>query len=109
MTTDTRPKWAAERIRIHGKEVRLLGCAKGAGMIQPNMATMLAFVVTDAAIESSLLAQALQRVAGHTFNAITVDGDTSTNDTLAVFANGASESAKLCGEPARLSPFRRRA
>ncbi len=95
MTTDTRPKWAAERIRIRGKEVRLLGCAKGAGMIQPNMATMLAFVVTDAAIEPSLLAQALQRVAGHTFNAITVDGDTSTNDTLAVLANGASGAPKL--------------
>ena len=73
----------------------MLGCAKGAGMIQPNMATMLAFVVTDAAIEPSLLAQALQRVAGHTFNAITVDGDTSTNDTLAVFANGASGATKL--------------
>ncbi len=56
MTTDTKPKWAAERIRIGGKEVRLLGCAKGAGMIQPNMATMLAFIVTDASIDSRLLA-----------------------------------------------------
>ena len=95
MTTDTRPKWAAERIRIRGKEVRLLGCAKGAGMIQPNMATMLAFIVTDAAIEPALLSQALRRVVAHTFNAITVDGDTSTNDTLAVFANGASGTPKL--------------
>ena len=95
MTTDTRPKWAAERIRVRGKEIRLLGCAKGAGMIQPNMATMLAFVVTDAAIEPSLLGEALRRVTGHTFNAITVDGDTSTNDTLAVLANGASSAPKL--------------
>lgn len=95
MTTDTRPKWAAEKIRIRGKEVRLLGCAKGAGMIQPNMATMLAFIATDAAIEPALLSQALRRVVAHTFNAITVDGDTSTNDTLAVFANGTSETPKL--------------
>jgi glutamate N-acetyltransferase / amino-acid N-acetyltransferase len=95
MTTDTRPKWAAERIRIRGKEVRLLGCAKGAGMIQPNMATMLAFIVTDAAVEPGLLSQALRRVVTHTFNVITVDGDTSTNDTLAVFANGASGTPKL--------------
>jgi glutamate N-acetyltransferase / amino-acid N-acetyltransferase len=95
MTTDTRPKWAAERIRIGGKEVRLLGCTKGAGMIQPNMATMLAFIVTDAAIDPALLSQALRRVVAHTFNAITVDGDTSTNDTLAVLANGASGTPKL--------------
>lgn len=95
MTTDTRPKWAAERIRIDGREIRLLGCAKGAGMIQPNMATMLAFIVSDAAIEPQLLAEALRGAVGHTFNAITVDGDTSTNDTLAVFANGAAGGAKL--------------
>jgi glutamate N-acetyltransferase/amino-acid N-acetyltransferase len=95
ITTDTRPKWAAEKIRIRGKEVRLLGCAKGAGMIQPNMATMLAFIVTDAAIEPALLNQALRRVVTNTFNAITVDGDTSTNDTLAVFANGASDTPRL--------------
>jgi glutamate N-acetyltransferase/amino-acid N-acetyltransferase len=95
MTTDTRPKWAAERIRIGGKAVRLLGCTKGAGMIQPNMATMLAFIVTDAAIDPALSSQALRRVVEHTFNAITVDGDTSTNDTLAVMANGASGTPKL--------------
>lgn len=105
MTTDTRPKWAAERIRIRGKEVRLLGCAKGAGMIQPNMATMLAFILTDAAVEPALLAQALRRVVAHTFNAITVDGDTSTNDTLAVLANGASGTAKLRGESADFRRF----
>ena len=105
MTTDTRPKWAAERIRIRGKEVRLLGCAKGAGMIQPNMATMLAFIVTDAAIEPALLSQALRRVVAHTFNAITVDGDTSTNDTLAVLANGASGTGKLRSDGADFRRF----
>ena len=90
MTTDTQPKWAAARCRIGGRTVRLLGCAKGAGMIHPQMATMLAFIVTDAAIAPALLRRALREVADRTFNCITVDGDTSTNDTLAVLANGAS-------------------
>jgi glutamate N-acetyltransferase/amino-acid N-acetyltransferase len=90
MTTDTRPKWAAASCRIGGKTVRFLGCAKGAGMIHPNMATMLAFVVTDAAIAPVLLRRALREVTARTFNCITVDGDSSTNDTLAVLANGAS-------------------
>jgi glutamate N-acetyltransferase/amino-acid N-acetyltransferase len=97
MTTDTRPKWAAERIRIGGKVVRILGCTKGAGMIQPNMATMLAFVVTDAAIGASDLSSALRDGVRGTFNAITVDGDTSTNDTIAILANGASESRAIRG------------
>ncbi len=90
MTTDTRPKWAAASCRIGGKTVRLLGCAKGAGMIHPQMATMLAYVITDAAIAPALLRRALTGVAGRTFNSITVDGDTSTNDTALVLANGAS-------------------
>ena len=58
MTTDTRPKWAAEKVRIGGKQVRLLGCAKGSGMIEPHMATMLAFIATDAAIPPALLSRA---------------------------------------------------
>jgi glutamate N-acetyltransferase/amino-acid N-acetyltransferase len=95
MTTDTGPKWAAAQCRIAGKMVRLLGCAKGAGMIHPNMATMLAFVVTDAAIAPALLRRALREVAARTFNSITVDGDTSTNDTLAVLANGASGARRI--------------
>jgi glutamate N-acetyltransferase/amino-acid N-acetyltransferase len=90
MTTDTRPKWAVARCRIAGRNVRLLGCAKGAGMIHPQMATMLGFVVTDAAIHPPLLQRALSTVTRTTFNAITVDGDTSTNDTLLVLANGAA-------------------
>jgi glutamate N-acetyltransferase/amino-acid N-acetyltransferase len=88
MTTDTRPKWAAAKYRIGGKQVRILGCAKGSGMIHPNMATMLAFIATDASIAAPLLSRALKSAVAPTFNSITVDGDTSTNDTAAVLANG---------------------
>src|SRR6202140_3456953 len=87
-TTDTRPKTAAASFMLAGKRIHLVGCAKGAGMIHPNMATMLAFVATDAAIAPSLLQKTLQDVTGRTFNAISVDGDTSTNDSLLVLANG---------------------
>ena len=95
MTTDTRPKWAAANCRIGDKTVRVLGCCKGAGMIQPNMATMLAFLATDAAISSPLLSQALRGAVAGTFNAITVDGDTSTNDTVAILANGKSGARRI--------------
>jgi glutamate N-acetyltransferase / amino-acid N-acetyltransferase len=90
MTTDTFPKWAAANCVIGNKKVRLLGCAKGAGMIHPNMATMLSFIVTDATVSPVVLRRALRTAVAGTFNAITVDGDTSTNDTLALLANGAS-------------------
>ncbi|MGA7635632.1 MAG: bifunctional ornithine acetyltransferase/N-acetylglutamate synthase, partial [Candidatus Acidiferrales bacterium] len=90
MTTDTRPKWAAAKCRVGGKEVRILGCTKGAGMIHPNMATMLAFLATDAAISPAMLDRALRSAVTSTFNAITVDGDTSTNDTVTLLANGES-------------------
>jgi glutamate N-acetyltransferase / amino-acid N-acetyltransferase len=105
MTTDTRPKWAAARFRIGGKQVRLLGCAKGAGMIHPRLATMLAFVVTDAAIAPALLARALRDAARRTFNAITVDSDTSTNDTLALLANGASGAPRIGAGTVRFRKF----
>jgi glutamate N-acetyltransferase / amino-acid N-acetyltransferase len=95
MTTDTRPKWAAANCRIGGKTVRVLGCCKGAGMIQPNMATMLAFLATDAAISPPLLSQALRGAVAGTFNAITVDGDTSTNDTVAILANSKSGARRI--------------
>ncbi len=95
MTTDTRPKWAAAKCRVAGKQVRILGCAKGSGMIAPNMATMLAFLVTDAAMEPALLSQALRAAVVPTFNAITVDGDTSTNDTVALLANGQSGARRV--------------
>ena len=90
MTTDTRPKWAAANCVVGGTQVRLLACAKGAGMIQPNMATMLSFIVTDAAVPASVLRRVLREAVDTTFNSITVDGDTSTNDTLTLLANGAS-------------------
>ena len=95
MTTDTRPKRAAASCRIGNKTVRIAGCAKGAGMIHPNMATMLSFVVTDAAITPRVLDRALRDVLSRTFNCITVDGDSSTNDTLLVLANGASGAKEI--------------
>ena len=87
-TTDTRPKTAAASFKMAGKRIHLVGCAKGAGMIHPNMATTLAFVVSDAAISPPLLQKTLNEVTRRTFNSISVDGDTSTNDTLLVLANG---------------------
>jgi glutamate N-acetyltransferase/amino-acid N-acetyltransferase len=94
-TTDTRPKTANASFKMAGKRVHLVGCAKGAGMIHPNMATMLAFIATDAAIAPSLLQKTLRDVTSRTFNAITVDGDTSTNDTLLVLANGAAGAPSI--------------
>jgi glutamate N-acetyltransferase/amino-acid N-acetyltransferase len=89
-TTDTRPKTAGASFKMAGKRIHLVGCAKGAGMIHPNLATTLAFVVTDAAIAPALLQKTLRDVCSRTFNCISIDGDSSTNDTLAVFANGAA-------------------
>jgi len=87
-TTDTRPKTASSSFKMAGKRIHLVGCAKGAGMIHPNMATTLAFVTTDAAISPSLLQRTLKDVTARTFNSISIDGDTSTNDALLVLANG---------------------
>jgi glutamate N-acetyltransferase/amino-acid N-acetyltransferase len=89
-TTDTRPKTVSASFNMAGKRVHLVGCAKGAGMIHPNMATTLAFVATDANISPSLLQKTLKDISMRTFNAISIDGDTSTNDTLLVLANGAA-------------------
>jgi glutamate N-acetyltransferase/amino-acid N-acetyltransferase len=94
-TTDTRPKTAASSFKMAGKRIHFVGCAKGAGMIHPNMATMLAFVITDAAIAPSLLQNTLRDVTSRTFNAISIDGDTSTNDTLLVLANGAAGAPSI--------------
>jgi glutamate N-acetyltransferase/amino-acid N-acetyltransferase len=88
MTTDTVPKVATRSVTVGGREVRMLAMAKGAGMIMPNMATMLCFVMTDLNISGSVLQQLLAGSAGKTFNRITVDGDTSTNDMVLVLANG---------------------
>jgi glutamate N-acetyltransferase / amino-acid N-acetyltransferase len=90
MTTDTHPKIASARLKLGGSEVTVAGCAKGAGMIEPKMATMLAFVVTDAAVGAPELKRTLRRALPSSFNAITVDGDMSTNDTLLLIASGAA-------------------
>ena len=90
MTTDTRPKTAEKTVALQGGTVTLRGFAKGAGMIHPNMATMLALVTTDAKVEPALLDRALRASADRSFNRISVDGDMSTNDTLLVLASGAA-------------------
>ncbi len=94
-TTDTRPKTASASFKMAGKRIHLVGCAKGAGMIHPNLATTLAFVATDAAIAPSLLQKTLRDVCSRTFNCISVDGDSSTNDTLLVLANGAAGAPSI--------------
>jgi len=88
MTTDTVPKAASSRATVDGVPVTVTGIAKGAGMIRPNMATMLGFVATDAAVDPALMPTLVRRVADASFNRITVDGDTSTNDSFIVIATG---------------------
>ncbi|MET4560929.1 glutamate N-acetyltransferase/amino-acid N-acetyltransferase [Lysinibacillus parviboronicapiens] len=95
MTTDTVMKNTSYSTIVDGKEVIIAGVAKGSGMIEPNMATMLGFITTDANIESDVLQAALADVTNLTFNAITVDGDTSTNDTVVVMANGLAGNESL--------------
>lgn len=90
MTTDTQPKCASRQIRLGGREVTITGMTKGAGMIRPNMATMLAFLATDADVGQSVLDVLVKDVADESFNSITVDGDTSTNDSLVLIATGAA-------------------
>ena len=97
LTTDTRIKTATRQIDIEGTTVRLTGVAKGAAMIGPNMATMLAFVCSDAAVPAADLAVIARRAAEQTFNCVSVEGHTSTNDTLLLLANGASQ-ARTTGE-----------
>ena len=95
MTTDTHSKQAAVTIELSGKTVTIGGMAKGSGMIHPNMCTMLGFVTTDAAISKELLQEALRADVVDTFNMISVDGDTSTNDTLLVLANGCAGNEEI--------------
>jgi len=92
MTTDTRPKEWGRRLELGGGEVRIGGMAKGSGMINPKMATLLAVITTDARVERELLREALREVNALTFNRITVDGDTSTNDTVFLLANGRADA-----------------
>ncbi|WP_334135212.1 bifunctional glutamate N-acetyltransferase/amino-acid acetyltransferase ArgJ [Tepidimonas sp.] len=95
MTTDTVPKAASRRFAIDGVPVTVTGIAKGAGMIRPNMATMLGFVATDAAVAPALMPELARRVADASFNRITVDGDTSTNDSFIVIATGRAVHAPV--------------
>ena len=95
MTTDTRPKLAYEECKIGNKLIKISGIAKGSGMIAPNMATMLSFIFTDANIPSVFLKSILKKVTATTFNSITVDSDTSTNDMVAIFATGKAKNSKV--------------
>jgi glutamate N-acetyltransferase/amino-acid N-acetyltransferase len=102
MTTDTGPKMTAVRIKTGGCEFIIGGTAKGAGMIHPNMATMLSFITTDALVNGDFLNQALKKAVDTSFNMISVDGDTSTNDTVLLMANGAAGTEEIDGN-SRLS------
>ena len=95
MTTDTLPKEAAAEVEIGGKTVKVGGISKGSGMIHPNMATMLCFATTDCAISPAMLDKAIHQVTEKTFNMISIDGDTSTNDTFAILANGAAGNPEI--------------
>ena len=105
MTTDTRSKEVAVETEIGGKTVKVAGMCKGAGMIHPNMATMLCFIVTDAAISHDMLQKALSQDVQDTFNMISVDGDTSTNDTVLVMANGMAGNETITAEGADYDAF----
>jgi glutamate N-acetyltransferase/amino-acid N-acetyltransferase len=105
MTTDTFPKGASVVIDIAGHPVTITGISKGAGMIQPNMATMLGFVATDASIEQSLLQECLSAAAEKSFNRITVDGDTSTNDACVLLASGSSAAPEILADSAEYATF----
>ncbi len=95
MTTDTRPKVAYEECKIGNKLIKISGVAKGSGMIAPNMATMLSFIFTDANIPSVFLKAILKKTMSTTFNSITVDSDTSTNDMVGIFATGKAKNSKI--------------
>jgi len=106
MTTDTFPKTMAVEIELSGVPVRIGGMAKGSGMIHPNMATMLGFLTTDCNISRELLEKALKEISNDTFNMISVDGDTSTNDTLLILANGAANNLRIECENADYEAFK---
>ena len=106
MTTDTVNKEIAVEFEIGGKMVHLGGMSKGSGMIHPNMCTMLAFLGTDLSIEKSLLQEAVSEVVADTFNMITVDGDTSTNDTLLCMANALAENKMITEKDNDYSTFK---
>ena len=106
LTTDTKPKEAAVEVEINGKTVTIAGMCKGSGMIHPNMGTMLGFITTDAAIDKALLLELQRELIEDTFNMVSVDGDTSTNDTVFVFANGMAENKEITEKDADYEAFR---
>ncbi len=107
MTTDTVMKSVAVKTEIGGREVRIGGIAKGSGMINPNMATMLVFVTTDAAITPAMLQKAVSEDVADSFNMVTVDGDTSTNDMFVVMASGLAENPVIDGEGEDFAAFKK--
>jgi len=106
MTTDTMPKAASRRITIGGRTATVTGISKGAGMIRPNMATMLGFVATDAGVPQPLLAKWVREAADASFNRITIDGDTSTNDSFVLIATGAGEVSVADEADAAAAPLK---
>jgi len=105
MTTDTRPKLVSRTLEVPDGAIHITGIAKGAGMIHPNMATLLGVIATDASIPPELLQKMLNRAVSHSFNSISVDGDTSTNDTILLLANGASSIVIDSPESAHYETF----
>ncbi len=105
MTTDTRKKELAVEFELDGKVCHIGGISKGSGMINPNMATMLAFITTDVNINSALLQKALKRTTEITYNMVSVDGDTSTNDTVCIMASGLAENKEITAEDANYEIF----
>ncbi|HKW08190.1 MAG TPA: bifunctional glutamate N-acetyltransferase/amino-acid acetyltransferase ArgJ [Candidatus Dormibacteraeota bacterium] len=106
MTTDTVPKTARTELTIGGQIVRVGGMCKGSGMIHPNMATMLAYVTTDAAVEPGLIGQIVRSIADRSFNQVTVDGDSSTNDSFLILANGAAGNDPIRADSAEAEALR---
>ena len=107
MTTDTFPKITAKKLRIGGKYGTISGICKGAGMIAPNMATMLCFIITDISVEKKALHSALKNAVGKSFNRITIDGDMSTNDTALIMANGVLGNRLLTSKTPEFSSFQK--
>ena len=95
MTTDTQPKMSMEKCSIGNSEIKIFGVAKGSGMIQPNMATTLGYIFTDADLPNNILKKLLKKNIETTFNAITCDGDTSTNDMVSIFSTGKTKHSKI--------------
>ncbi|HBE09218.1 MAG: bifunctional ornithine acetyltransferase/N-acetylglutamate synthase [Eubacterium sp.] len=106
MTTDTQPKEIAVKFTIGGKQCTIGAMCKGSGMIHPNMGTMLGFIMSDVAIEHEIALKTLREIIDDTFNMVSVDGDTSTNDTVMLLANGLAENPLITGEGADLDTFK---